>query len=209
MSCRHHGRPRPPSDSKTLTFLVRDWAHGQQLNEGQNQSPKELPMTSQEQSILESFIHSTTEGQGLGQFFESLECRTLPHPGHIDRPSWTGDAKEISDDFLVGCRGLFCTLATMASAQTGAAVTVQDFEQTLQEYIAVLNSARDLTESGTSHRTSDPSSAQVCFPNFLILVSDGGMLGNPTGRRCRMLACSAPSTARAPATGPACIGPGL
>ncbi|CAE7193047.1 ATL2 [Symbiodinium pilosum] len=152
MSCRHHGRPRPPSDSKTLTFLVRDWAHGQQLNEGQNQSPKELPMTSQEQSILESFIHSTTEGQGLGQFFESLECRTLPHPGHIDRPSWTGDAKEISDDFLVGCRGLFCTLATMASAQTGAAVTVQDFEQTLQEYIAVLNSARDLTESGTSHR---------------------------------------------------------
>ncbi|CAE7838527.1 ATL2 [Symbiodinium sp. CCMP2592] len=149
MTCRHKGRPPPPSDSRNLTFLVRDWAHADhdELHfEDDLATNQRLPMNDQEQSVLASFVHSTTAGQGLGQFFESLHCRTLPHPGHIDRPCWTGVSSDVSSGFINKCRKLFDTLAHAASAQTGAAIRVQDFEQTLKESVILLNSTQDLTE---------------------------------------------------------------
>ena len=152
MSCRQNGLPRPPPDSKCLMFLVRDWAHEKAgvNNLDDDFAQPQLPMNPQEQDILEGFVHSTTAGQGLGQFFETLECHTLPHPGHIDRPSWTGETADISDDFLTKCEKLFDALNCAATAQTNAAIPVQRFEQTLQDCIAILNSSKDLAESGKS-----------------------------------------------------------
>ncbi|CAE7710953.1 ATL2 [Symbiodinium sp. CCMP2456] len=149
MTCRQHGRPPPAPDSKNLTFLVRDWVHAdsqQLLFEDDLATSQGLPMSDQEQSVLASFVHSTTAGQGLGQFFESLHCRTLPHPGHIDRPGWTGVSSDVSCDFINKCGMLFNTLADAASAQAGAAIGVQDFEQTLKESVILLNSTQDFTE---------------------------------------------------------------
>ena len=152
MSCRHHGRPRPPSDSKNLTFLVRDWAHEEPLpNDASTEPGLLMPMNAQEHQILTTFVHSTTAGQGLGQFFESLECRTLPHPGHIDSPSWGGMSSEISLGFIGKCQRLFDALSTAASAQVGAAIAVQDFQQTLRDSVAVLNSSQELPESDKSY----------------------------------------------------------